>query len=106
MDTIIKATASYFDVSVEQIKMSRRGQTNIPRSVAIYLSRKLGHHILTEIAAVYSDITHAAVGTTVKRFQELLQRDNSLRQSLENITQNLKGQDNSFTFTEKRTVMV
>lgn len=105
MDTIIKATASYFDVSVEQIKLSRRGQTNIPRSAAIYLSRKLGHHILTEIAAVYSDISHAAVGTTVKRFQELLQRDHSLKQSLESITQTLKRQDNSLALSDNRAVM-
>ncbi len=105
MESIIKATASYFDVSVEQIKMSRRGQTNIPRAVAIYLSRKLGHHILTEIAAVYSDISHAAVGTTVKRFQELLQRDNSLKQSLDYLTRTLKGQHNLSTTAEHRTVM-
>jgi REP element-mobilizing transposase RayT len=102
MDIIINATATYFDVPVEQIKLSRRGQINIPRSTAIYLSRKLGRHILTEIAAVYSDISHAAVGTTVKRFQELLEKDSSLKQSVECIMQTLK---NPASFTENRAVM-
>lgn len=105
MDTIINATATHFDVSVEQIKLSRRGQTNIPRSTAIYLSRKLGHHILTEIAAVYSDISHAAVGTTVKRFQELLERDSSLKHSVESIMQTLKRQHSPTNFMENRAVM-
>ena len=90
MDTIMQATAQYFDVSTEQLRLSRRGQVNIPRSVAIYLSRKLGHHILVDIAAEYSGISHAAVGTTVKRFQQLLEKDTSLQQSVECIIDSLQ----------------
>lgn len=90
MDKILEATAKYFEVSIEKLKLSRRGQVNIPRSAAIYLSRKVGRHILTDIAAVYSGISHAAVGTTVKRFQHLLEKDASLRRAVECIIHNLQ----------------
>lgn len=92
MEIIMQATAHHFEVTIEQLRASRRGQTNIPRAAAIYLSRKFGRHILVDIAAAYSGITHAAVGTTVKRFQHLLEKDTSLQQSVECIIDTLQQQ--------------
>lgn len=85
IELIMQQTAALCQIPVTQLQKSRRGQINLPRTMAIYLSRSLGGHILTEIAKHFSGISHAAVGTAVKRFELQLKQDPNLRDTLKRL---------------------
>ena len=65
----------HFKVSESYLYESRRGQNNIPRQMAVLLSRDLSGLRLSELAETYKINTYKTVGTLCYRFQETLKKN-------------------------------
>jgi len=77
IDEIIQRVSQVFKVSVESIRVSRRGRVpdNIPRWVAMYLSQECSGALLTEIASGFGLKRAGSVPTTIKKLRVLMDED-------------------------------
>ncbi len=87
IDSVVKETARAFDISSKELreKIRGRGKTNLPRSVAIYLSRIVGAHPLQKIADAFDLGHYASVSTVVRRIREQIQEDRVLSLKVDRI---------------------
>ena len=65
----------HFKVSDSHLYESLRGQNNIPRQMAVLLSRDLSGLRLSELADAYRIKTYKTVGTLCYRFQQSLKNN-------------------------------
>ncbi len=88
---IIKAVAEEFSVSMESIRLSKkgRGNSNMPRSVALCLCRKLGGHSLKTIAKEFKINHYSAVSVAIKRLNQCLEQDADTSDSLQRVRDKL-----------------
>ena len=86
---IIAAICAHFQVTPEQIAISRRGTENLPRDVAIYLVRLLGRETLTEVGRNFGVTNYSTVGSTVARMKRRLKNDRALQKHLQEIRNTL-----------------
>ncbi|MCX5848910.1 MAG: transposase [Deltaproteobacteria bacterium] len=78
-----KAVSSAYQVKVEDLKKSRRGNYNEARNVAIYLMRKHTGASLSDIGSRFEMRSYSSVSSVVQRMQEALRRNINLRQRVE-----------------------
>lgn len=77
--TVIKdMVRKYYGVNESELNTSRRGVFNEPRSVAIYLSRKLRRDTLTKIGQEFSVKRYTTVGSSLKKINEMMKNDAEL----------------------------
>jgi putative transposase len=74
-DRIIAETSKLFKVPIRSLGQSRRGQTNRPRLLAIYLTRELSGLTLPEIAESFNMNTYKTAATSCQRSKGMLQSD-------------------------------
>ncbi|GJQ58884.1 MAG: hypothetical protein SCALA701_16850 [Candidatus Scalindua sp.] len=74
-----------FGVNDETLYTSKRGEENIPRNMAISLSRELSGLQLSKIAKRYKMPTYRTVGTICYRFKEKLKTNKKLTKQYINI---------------------
>ena len=90
---VIGQVCSYFNLDEESLKKSRRGVENVPRDVAIYLSRRYCRMKLTEIGEHFGLSNYSTVSSAAERIKVLRNNDRDLQQHLEKIkSQIIKGQ--------------
>jgi REP element-mobilizing transposase RayT len=65
----------HFKIQETHLYESHRGQNNIPRQMAVLLSRDLSGLRLSELADAYKINTYKTVGTLCYRFQETLKKN-------------------------------
>ena len=88
---IIEKTASLFNVEIESITESKQGRSsvNIPRYVALYLSRLVGHYDIKYIAEVFN-VSHVSTVTVgIKRFEKRLAETPALNQKVKLLTKTI-----------------
>lgn len=68
----------YFGINEENIYSSKRGEVNVPRSMAILLSREFSGFKFPEIAKRYKIGNYRTVGTICYRFNEKLKSNKKL----------------------------
>ena len=78
-----KAVSSAYQVKVEDLKKSRRGNYNEARNVAIYLMRKHTGASLSDIGNRFEMRSYSSVSSVVQRMQEALRSNINLRQRVE-----------------------
>lgn len=78
-DRIIRQTAKLFKIPIQGLGSSRRGHTNRPRLLAIYLTRELSGLTLPEIAESFGMNTYKTAATSCQRSKEILQTDKSFK---------------------------
>lgn len=76
---IISETSKLFKIPIQALGQSRRGQTNRPRLLAIYLTRELSGLTLPEIAESFGMNTYKTAATSCQRSKEMLQTDKSFK---------------------------
>ena len=91
--TIARATAAHFLVEPNSLyRESRgRGNANVPRAVAMALSRRPGGYPLKEIAQVFRVGNYASVSVAIRRLQDRLGEDRALRRALAALRRSLFG---------------
>jgi len=67
---ISRSVAQYFSVKVEDLKISKKGKDNLPRNIAIFLSRRAGQCNHQEISEHFTNLTVSSVSTAIKRFEK------------------------------------
>lgn len=89
-DTILKATATHFDVKIQDLKSSKRARAiALPRQVAMYLCRKLTSASYPEIGRALGGRDHTTAINAFKRVSERL-AEPELRRHVEQIEQLLQ----------------
>lgn len=82
---IIVQVCSYFNLDEATLMKSRRGVENVPRDIAIYLSRRYCRKNLTEIGEHFELSNYSTVSSAVERIKVRKSNDRDLMQHLEEV---------------------
>jgi len=82
---IIDTTCDHFQVTKEQLLISRRGQENLPRDVALYLVRILTRNTMTEVGRHFGISNYSTVGSVVMRMNQRKEENHDVQNHLEEI---------------------
>lgn len=88
-DEIIATTCEHFQLTKEQLCISRRGQENLPRDVALYLVRILTRKTMPEIGKHFEISNYSTVGSAVERMKHREARDIDFQKILREIQDEL-----------------
>jgi len=93
LTAIATATAAHFRVELNSLyRESRgRGNANVPRAVAMALSRRPGGYPLTEIARTFRIGNYASVSVAIRRLHHRLGEDRALGRALAALRRSLFG---------------
>lgn len=92
-DEIISEICGYYNVSYNELLMTRRGVFNKPRNVAIYLLRNIRGDNLNDIKSIFKINAYSTVSSIIQKVTKLKKSDRRLRQQIEAIKKNItKGQ--------------
>lgn len=92
VDDIQKATAAYFDISIEDILSKRRTKTVVrPRHIAMYLAKTLTTRSLPDIGRRFGGRDHSTVIHAVNKVSEQLAADSTLADDVEAVRRRLRG---------------
>lgn len=89
-DEIIDAVCGYYGISQEELFISRRGTVNEPRALAIFLIRCRRGDSLKTIANAFGIGKYSSVSSTVKRFEQKLEKDQELKKIYNEIWDQIK----------------
>jgi REP element-mobilizing transposase RayT len=84
-DTIKRAVAAFYGVDEGNLLRSRRGDSNEPRNVAIYLTRRLRRDSLKEIGQRFGLDKYSSVSSAIERMKALISKDRKLRARVERL---------------------
>ena len=79
-----------FGVDMEELTVSRRGISNEPRAVAIYLLRRLRGDRLDEIGKEFKMAKYSSVSSVIQRMKSEISRNRKLRKRVEQLEEELK----------------
>lgn len=85
--TIIQATTKDFKVAEDVLFQSKRGQTNLPRLVAISLTWELSGYKLSQIAELFKLNSYKNTAMSVYRMKSTLQKDSNLNKRYNHLRQ-------------------
>ena len=84
IDLLLNVIQNYFNIDWNSIKFSKKGKTNLPRNIAMYLCKIICHLSHKEIAD-YFFIPCASVSTALNRFEKQIISDESINFHLNKI---------------------
>ena len=87
IDKIKKIVAEYYQISEQEICLSRRGMKNLPRDIAIYLMRLVGGESLLRIGGVMGIRHNSSVSSAVQRIKRRLSTDKQLEKDIQQVVQ-------------------
>ena len=86
VETIQKLVASHFNLNIQEMLSQRRSRSLArPRQIAMYLAKQHTTNSLPDIGRKFSNRDHTTVIHAVKKIDELLKKDNEIRQSVSEI---------------------
>ncbi len=92
-DDILSVICGYYNVSFNELLVTRRGVFNKPRNVAIYLLRNLRGDNLNDIKKIFKINAYSTVSSIIQSVSKLTKFDRKLRQQIEEIKNKIsKGQ--------------
>lgn len=90
---IMNAVCEYFGLNPEEIKSKKRIKNIIlPRQIAMYLGRELTNTSLNSIASEFGGKDHTTVLHAYKKVKELMEKDKSLKDTVEKIKEKINEQ--------------
>ena len=90
LEAIQSAVCASYGIDRAELLVSRRGMSNDPRNVAIYLARRLSGQTLTAIGESFGLDKYSSVSSVVTRMKRLIQEDRRLRRRVQMIEKKLK----------------
>jgi len=90
VESIQNLVASYFNLNIQEMLSSRRSRSLArPRQIAMYLAKQYTTNSLPDIGRKFSNRDHTTVIHAVKKIDELIKKDNEIRQSVIEIKKKL-----------------
>ena len=82
--------ASHFNLNIQEMLSVRRSRSLArPRQIAMYFAKQHTTNSLPEIGRKFSNRDHTTVIHAVKKIEELIQKDNEIKQSVNEIKKKL-----------------
>ncbi|MBC2717526.1 MAG: hypothetical protein HF978_19650 [Desulfobacteraceae bacterium] len=85
-EQIIKYVNRYYRIDTDALFVSRRGQFNEPKNVAIYLFRRLRRDRLNEIREYFRMEKYSSVSSVIERMKARMKTDKQLKNRVEKIS--------------------
>jgi len=83
VELIQNMVASYFNLNIQELLSPRRSRSLArPRQIAMYLAKQHTTNSLPDIGRKFSNRDHTTVIHAVKKIDELMKKDNEIRQSV------------------------
>jgi len=83
VESIQNLVASHFNLNIEELLSPRRSRSLArPRQIAMYLAKQHTSNSLPDIGRKFSNRDHTTVIHAVKKINELIQKDNEIRESI------------------------
>jgi len=83
VESIQNLVASYFNLNIQELLSPRRSRALArPRQIAMYLSKQHTTNSLPDIGRKFSNRDHTTVIHAVKKIDELIKKDNEIRESI------------------------
>jgi len=83
VESIQNLVASYFNLNIKEMLSARRSRVLArPRQIAMYLAKQYTTNSLPDIGRKFSNRDHTTVIHAVKKIDELIKKDNEIRQSV------------------------
>ena len=87
---IIRETAKYYSLKEEDLRGQNRAKNvAMARQVSMYLMRSLTNLSLKDIGAEYEDRNHATVLSSIRKVEDLMQKDTRMAGIVRDITSNI-----------------
>ena len=91
---ILDGVCAYYKIDPETLFISKRGEINEPRNVAVYLCRKLRQDRLTDICNYFRMNKYSSVSSIIRRVKNRMAEDKKFKGKIEKISDIInKGQD-------------
>jgi len=89
VESIQNHVASYFNLNIQEMLSPRRSRALArPRQIAMYLAKQHTTNSLPDIGRKFANRDHTTVIHAVKKIDELIKKDNEIRQSIIEIKKN------------------
>jgi chromosomal replication initiator protein len=83
IESIQNIVASYFNLNIQEMLSPRRSRALArPRQIAMYLAKQYTTNSLPDIGRKFSNRDHTTVIHAVKKIDELIKKDNEIRQNI------------------------
>jgi chromosomal replication initiator protein len=83
VESIQNLVASYFNLNIQEMLSPRRSRALArPRQIAMYLAKQYTTNSLPDIGRKFSNRDHTTVIHAVKKIDELIKKDNEIRQNI------------------------
>ena len=90
VESIQNLVASHFNLNIQELLSPRRSRSLArPRQIAMYLAKQYTTNSLPDIGRKFSNRDHTTVIHAVKKINELIKKDNEIRESIEEIKKKL-----------------
>jgi chromosomal replication initiator protein len=90
VELIQNLVASYFNLNIQELLSARRSRSLArPRQIAMYLAKQHTSNSLPDIGRKFSNRDHTTVIHAVKKIDELIKKDNEIRQSVADLKKKL-----------------
>ena len=90
IESIQNIVASYFNLKIDEMLSARRSRSLArPRQIAMYLAKQNTTNSLPEIGRKFSNRDHTTVIHAVKKIEELMKKDNEIKQNVMEIKKKL-----------------
>ena len=90
VESIQNLVASHFNLNIQELLSPRRSRSLArPRQIAMYLAKHHTTNSLPDIGRKFSNRDHTTVIHAVKKIDELMQKDNDIKQSVEELKKKL-----------------
>jgi chromosomal replication initiation ATPase DnaA len=93
VEIIAEIVSQYFSINPNQLQVTTRGKQNIPRMVAIFLSRRYAQLSYKKISDFYKHLTVDSVGLAIKRFEERIKTDVKVSEYINEICKKVEEHD-------------
>jgi putative transposase len=90
IETIIETVANYYNLNTADLMTVKRKLGNMPRNMAIYISKYIGQHNSSKIASVFNNITSSSVLKSCRRFHEIIYKNEMLKNDLDELIHQLE----------------
>ena len=90
IESIQNIVAGYFNLKIDEMLSARRSRSLArPRQIAMYLAKQNTTNSLPEIGRKFSNRDHTTVIHAVKKIEELMKKDNEIKQNVTEIKKKL-----------------
>ena len=89
-DKIIQAVCLYYGIDRESLFAVKRGEFNEPRSIAVYLIRKLRRERLIDTGRYFGIESYSTVSSVIERLKSRMGKDQKIKKRLVEIEENMR----------------